>query len=576
MHLRWLTLVLSLRITSPYSDFYEEILNIESPSDFWGTGAEEDQQGGDQVEVFYLEGEGVPSPSKPGVVRIDLETFKLDSQIVHDQVRELLSRTFGDSKLPDVSTLTTLVGPEVGVNNSRSAGFCLKINSRVENLRLNKKVERTFLNLSGEVERGQSAQGADGGSEREPRRATQDSQGDQRDSSDGQPSPQAKSEDGQEKREAQQKKLLEIVNKATEVIESARREQNQRSTKVVRGFGANAVFEPAGIYVIDDVSIYVPESLLRFVPVVKTITAYMGGFSWPHIFTALFGAGSSTLPCSAKDLELVLQEFVNRVPFIHDAAQAKIATTRLRREATVSVSCILSQKDKFAEALEVEFLLEELVENYSQALPQVQSSSQTADSQSQGVLLMEMEQIKNSLARIKEEAVFNIERRADHKNSLAFWGAMLNNIGTVANSLWKALVSKDALEKKAQQWKSMKAEDAERDYYWWLAGAAFLQIGTFSAGYSYQEVVWMQRETGRLECRNETILQETLKKSLVSNPRELLRVTGSKPAAERHLKEFYQEMILTNYCVVKEEEGIPLRAAIRQYFDIAAAVLDLQ
>ena len=25
-----------------------------------------------------------------------------------------------------------------------------------------------------------------------------------------------------------------------------------------------------------------------------------GGFSWPHIFTALFGAGSSTLPCSAK------------------------------------------------------------------------------------------------------------------------------------------------------------------------------------------------------------------------------------------------------------------------------------
>ena len=169
------------------------------------------------------------------------------------------------------------MGPGVEVNNSRSAGFCLKINHRVEN-RLYKKVERTISNLPGEEERGQRAWVADGGSEREPRRATQDSQGDQRDSSDGQPSPQAKSEDGQEKREAQQKKLLEIVNKATEVIESARREQNQRSTKVVRGFGANAVFEPAGIYVIDDVSIYVPESLLRFVPVVKTITAYMGGF----------------------------------------------------------------------------------------------------------------------------------------------------------------------------------------------------------------------------------------------------------------------------------------------------------
>ena len=62
MLLRWLTLVVSLRITSPSSQFYEEILNIESPSDFWGTGVE-DQQGGDQVEVFYLEGGGVPNVS---------------------------------------------------------------------------------------------------------------------------------------------------------------------------------------------------------------------------------------------------------------------------------------------------------------------------------------------------------------------------------------------------------------------------------------------------------------------------------------------------------------------------------
>ena len=91
-------------------------------------------------------------------------------------------------------------------------------------------------------------------------------------------------------------------------------------------------------------------SLLRFAPVVKTITGYMymGGFSWQHIFTALFGAGSSTLLCSAKDLERVLLEFYKRIPFIMDAAQAKIATSRLRREATGFVNCILSQKDKFA------------------------------------------------------------------------------------------------------------------------------------------------------------------------------------------------------------------------------------
>ena len=37
---------------------------------------------------------------------------------------------------------------------------------------------------------------------------------------------------------------------------------------------------------------------------------------------------------------------------------------------------------------------------------------------------------------------------------------------------------------------------------------------------------------------------------LDSNPRELLIATGSKTAAKRHLKEFYQEMILNNFYVM--------------------------
>ena len=175
----------------------------------------------------------------------------------------------------------------------------------------------------------------------------------------------------------------------------------------------------------------------------------------------------------------------------------------------------------------------------------MQASSQTTDSQSQGVLLAELEQIQNSLARIKREAVSNIENRIQEKNNLAFWGAMVNNVGTVANSIWKAVTSKEALEKKIQQWENMKAEDAEREFYWWLAGAAFLQIGTFSAGYSYQEVLAMQMDAARLDCRSESILQvvsnplgrlflstaslflqESFEKYLVSNPRELLLATG--------------------------------------------------
>ena len=139
---------------------------------------------------------------------------------------------------------------------------------------LNKEVERTISNLSGEEERGQWVRAADGRSERESKWSSQDhSQGDQRDSRDDHQDPQAKSRD--EARE----KLLNGVNKATEAITGARRKQNQRSANIVRGFGANAVFEPAGIFIMEDVDPYVPESLLRFAPVIKTIHGYMGRFS---------------------------------------------------------------------------------------------------------------------------------------------------------------------------------------------------------------------------------------------------------------------------------------------------------
>ena len=86
----------------------------------------------------------------------------------------------------------------------------------------------------------------------------------------------------------------------------------------------------------------------------------------------------------------------------------------------------------------------------------------------------------------------------------------------------------------------------------------------------------MQWEPSRLECRGESILQETFEGyPLVSYPRELLIATGSKPAAERHLKEFYSEMILNNFSVPKEEEeGVPPKAAIGQYVELA--VINLQ
>ena len=50
-------------------------------------------------------------------------------------------------------------------------------------------------------------------------------------------------------------------------------------------------------------------------------------------------------------------------------------------------------------------------------------------------------------------------------------------------------------------------------------------------------------------------------------------VLGSKLAAERHLKDFYREMILKNFCVLKEEEGAPLQAAIDEFLELALFLL---
>ena len=63
--------------------------------------------------------------------------------------------------------------------------------------------------------------------------------------------------------------------------------------------------------------------------------------------------------------------------------------------------------DKYAEALEIEYLVEELVETYSRALPQVQASRQTADSQFQGVLLSEITKFKKSLEAKELRAIRN-------------------------------------------------------------------------------------------------------------------------------------------------------------------------
>ena len=98
------------------------------------------------------------------------------------------------------------------------------------------------------------------------------------------------------------------------------------------------------------------------------IEGYMGGYSWQHLFPNLYGAGSSTLHCSSKDLDEILDDFEGHIPFILTTAEATIATERLRSKILGAISCILYDKNEYAEVVRVRQLVEEVVEASSQAI----------------------------------------------------------------------------------------------------------------------------------------------------------------------------------------------------------------
>ena len=72
------------------------------------------------------------------------------------------------------------------------------------------------------------------------------------------------------------------------------------------------------------------------------------GNGWQHLFPTLYGAGLSTLHCSSKDLDEILDDFEGHVPFILTTAEATIATERLRSKITEAISCILYDKNEYA------------------------------------------------------------------------------------------------------------------------------------------------------------------------------------------------------------------------------------
>ena len=144
--------------------------------------------------------------------------------------------------------------------------------------------------------------------------------------------------------------------------------QNNEALTIVGGYSVNAILEPIGIAFLEDIFSALERARKRSTAWIFNIEGYMGGYSWQHLFPNLYGAGSSTLHCSSKDLDEILDDFERHIPFILTTAEATIATERLRSKILVAISCILYDKNKYAEVVRVRQLVEEVVEAYSQAI----------------------------------------------------------------------------------------------------------------------------------------------------------------------------------------------------------------
>merc|ERR1719209_2137744 len=169
---------------------------------------------------------------------------------------------------------------------------------------------------------------------------------------------------------AREKGVL-FFNKTDEaklVIEEDRQRQNYQGYSIIGGFSINAILEPIGIAFLEDIFSAMEKARKRYTAWLFNIEKYMGSYSWQHLFPDLYGAGPSTLKCSSKDLHEILDDFEEHIPNIFTTAEKTYWTERLRSDISVAISCILYDKNEYAEVVRLRQLVDEVVEAYSQAI----------------------------------------------------------------------------------------------------------------------------------------------------------------------------------------------------------------
>jgi len=365
----------------------------------------------------------------------------------------------------------------------------------------------------------------------------------------------------------------EAVDEAKKVQEEDRSRQNNNGYFLVFGYSINAVLEPIGIAFLEDIFSGMERAWKRFTAWVTNVEGYMGGYSWQHLFPNLYGAGSSTLPCSSQDLDRVLDAFERDIPFIKSTAQATLAIERLRSQIPVAISCILYDKNEYAEVVRVEQVVEDLIEAYVKVL-QVPAASGSSVSTTADFYYRELANTYEKLPNLHQGATSKVEAFNAYKNSMTYIGALLNHLGTAGKCAVGILVSHDVFSERIAN--ASSPEEARWEQIKMVISDITLTGGCLASGYSYAQTLINQMEPYKIKCGSPSMLQAVLQKyRFMSRPQDLVQNTGSAEAAETYVKHFNRDMQVDMHCLFKEREGAEFKNTVTMYNRLVLNSLDL-
>jgi len=367
----------------------------------------------------------------------------------------------------------------------------------------------------------------------------------------------------------------DAVDEAKKVQEEDRSRQNTRGYYLVFGYSINAVLEPIGIAFLEDIFSGMARAWKRFTAWVTNVEGYMGGYSWQHLFPDLYGAGSATLPCSSQDLNRVLDAFEKDIPYIKTTAEATLAIERLKSQIPVAISCILYDKNEYAEVVRVEQVVEDLIDAYTKVLQaQTASGSSVSTTTTADFFFGELASEYEKLPRLHQGATSKVEAFNAYKNSMTYIGALLNHLGTAGKCAVGILVSHDVFGERIAN--ASSPEEARWEQIKMVMSDITLTGGCLASGYSYAQTLINQMEPYKLSCGSPLLLQGLLQKyRFMSRPQDLVHHTGSVVDAENYVRRFSREFEVLFHCLFKEREGVEFKNAVRMYNRLVLSSLEL-